>query len=120
MVALVIGFTWAEVFSHASYAKHHLHLSVIGLAPSFFGRLVPIAIFVVLGALIAPSPKWRTIATLGLLGGVFGWPFGPVYEISTYGPTFYLVEVAGAIAGSGLGMLIAFALARRTPIVLSR
>jgi hypothetical protein len=113
ILAAIIGFAWAGIFSWAYYSEHSLTYSVIGLGPSFLGRLLPVATFVVLGAWIAPRPRFPTIITLGLLGGVFGWPFGPQYEISTSGPTFYLVEGVGAIFGAGVGMLIGFAISRR-------
>ena len=113
IIAVVIGFAWAGVFTSASYSEHSLWYSIIGLAPSFIGRLLPVAIFVVLGVVIAPRPLFLTIITLGLLGGVFGWPFGPKYELSPFSPTFYLVEGIGAIFGAGIGMLIGFVIARR-------
>jgi hypothetical protein len=113
ILAVIIGFAWAGIFSSASYSEHSLWYSIVGLAPSFIGRLLPVTIFVVLGAWIAPRPGFFTIIILGLLGGVFGWPFGSTYEISTSGPTFYLVEGFGAIFGAGVGMLIGFTLSRR-------
>jgi len=113
ILAAIIGIMWAGIFSRASYSEHSLFYSVIGLAPSFLGRLLPVAAFIVLGALIAPRPRFLTIIILGLLGGVFGWPFGPKYEISTSGPIFYLVEGVGTIFGAGAGMLIGFVILRR-------
>ena len=113
IVGVVAGFTWAAVFSRASYSEHNLFYSIVGLAPSFLGRLLAVAIFVVLGTIIAPRPRRPTVIVLGFLGGIFGWPFGPTYEVSTSGPTFYLIEGVGAICGAGIGMLIGFSIARR-------
>jgi hypothetical protein len=113
IVAITVGFTWASVFSHATYSAHHVLYSIVGLAPLFFGRVFPVAVFVILGTVIAPRPGKVTIALLGILGGIFGWPFGPVYEISMAGPVFYLTEGIGAVIGAGVGMVIGFTVARR-------
>jgi hypothetical protein len=110
IVAIAIGFWWSDLFRHAFFSYHSLLFSIRGLSPLFFGRLLPVGIFVILGALIAPARGRKRIAVLGLLGGVFGWPFGPRYEISLSGPTYYAVEVAGAICGAAVGMTIAFLL----------
>lgn len=113
VAAVTIGFRFSAVFSEGYYSKHHIFYSIVGLAPSFFGRCLPVAAFVVLGTVIAPRPGKMTVSCLGLLGGVFGWPFGPIYEEFLVMPTFYLVEGVGAITGAALGMLIGFAVARR-------
>jgi len=44
---------------------------------------------------------------LGILGGMFGWPFGPEYSLE-YGHIFYTAGAAGTLAGCALGLLLAF------------
>lgn len=111
VVATVVGLAWP--FTSWTYSRHSLFRSIVGLAPLFFGHLVPIVLFVTLGTLLAPRPGRTTVAILGFLGGLFGWPFGPSYELWGGDMVFYLTAGTGSLAGAALGMLIAFHLARR-------
>ena len=113
IVAIAVGFLWMEMFTEASYSEHHILRSIVGLAPSFLGRALPVTIFVVLGTLIAPGPGLVTVSSLGIIGGVYGWPWGPIYEEFVFMHTIYLVEVGGAITGAAIGMSVGFTIARR-------
>ena len=113
IAAVALGFAWSSVFSHASYSGQDVRYGIVSLAPLFFGRLLPVAAFVILGTVIAPVPGKPTVIVLGCLGGIFGWPFGPIYEVSRAGPIFYVTEGAGALLGAGAGMLVGFAISRR-------
>jgi hypothetical protein len=108
-VTFLCGILWSSAFTTAYYSEHSLLHSVVGLAPSFFGRFLPVALFIVISTVVAPRPGKYSVAAFGLLGGIYGWPFGPEYVVATSGPTFYLVEGSGSIAGAAFGLLLAFA-----------
>ena len=113
VVAVTVGFMWASVFRSAYFSEDSVLRSLEGLAPLFLGRCIPVMVFVTLAAAVAPAPRLTSIAVFGVLGGVFGWPFGPRYVLTQLGPTFYLAEGLGAIAGAGVGMIIALAISRK-------
>ncbi len=108
LVSVAFGFLWFSIFSSASFDQESALRSALGLAPLFLGRFFAVAIFITLGTMIAPKPGTSTVAILGVLGGVYGWPFGPQYYVGVGGSTFYLTEGLGAILGSAAGMLISF------------
>jgi membrane associated rhomboid family serine protease len=66
-----------------------------------------VLLFILVGAMIAPSTRRKVVVTLGILGGVFGWPFGPQYSLA-YGHIFYAAGAAGTLIGCALGLLLAF------------
>src|SRR3954463_13586964 len=77
IAAIACGIAIGRLFPSRSYDPNRLLLSIVspwGLAPQITERLLPVALFVVLGALIAPSQSKKVVVCLGLLGGVFGWP----------------------------------------------
>ena len=108
--AVACGFGVGALFDYRSYDKDHLLLSLIsprGLAPEIVERLVPVALFVFIGAVIAPSHGRKVVALLGVLGGMFGWPFGPRYSLA-YGHVFYAASAGGTLLGCAIGLLGAF------------
>jgi hypothetical protein len=102
-----------HIFPGAYFSRSSLWVAAGGLAPLFITRLLPIACFVVLGAAIAPKRGRVQIALLGMLGGIFGWPLGPQYSVSSDGVIFYVTEGSAAIVGAAAGMLLAFRFFKR-------
>jgi hypothetical protein len=115
MAAIFLGILWANYFHEASFYKQNFLASIVGLAPRFLGRFLPIICFVLTGAAIAPRRAYFQIGLLGTLGAVFGWPFGPRYFVSEYSVTFYATEALGALFGAAIGMLVAISLWRAKP-----
>ena len=110
MAAVACGFGIGGIFHYRSYDKNHILLSLIssrGLAPQIIERLVPVALFVVIGAVIAPSHGRKVVVLLGVLGGMFGWPFGSEYSLA-YGHVFYVASACGTLLGCAIGLLVAF------------
>lgn len=108
IVAIAFGVIWGQLFSTAYISKKNLFVYIAGVAPLFLGRLLPVLIFVLLGAVIAPKRGRVQIALLGVLGGVYAWPFGPEYYVSPGADTIYLIEALGDLFGVAVSMLIAF------------
>ena len=113
IVALLIGIAWSSVFSSAYFSYNSIVRSLIGLGPSVLGRALPVFVFVTLATFIAPRPTKVTCILFGFMGGMFGWPFGPKYELDTSGAIFYLAEGIGALIGAGVGLSIALVICRR-------
>jgi len=110
MAAVACGFGVGALFDYRSYDKEHIFLSLIsprGLAPQIIERLIPVALFVIIGTVIAPSRGKRVVVLLGVLGGIFGWPFGPGYSLA-YGHVFYAASAGGTLLGCAIGLLTAF------------
>ena len=82
-------------------------ISPHGLLPQIIERLIPVALFVVIGTMLAPSHGRKVVACLGVLGGVYGMPFHPDYS-SPGSVVFYSASFIGALLGSALGMFLAF------------
>ncbi len=109
-LAVTCSFVIGGLLSFRSFSQEHFFLSVVsprGLAPQIIERLIPVALFVIVGALLAPSLERKVVAALGLLGGLCGWPFGPQYSLAQ-GHVFYAAGSAGTLAGCALGMFVAF------------
>lgn len=110
ILAIACSFGIASLMPFRSYSQEHLFLSLIsprGLAPYILERFIPVALFVVIGAMLAPTQGRKVIVTLGLLGGVFGWPFGPQYSLEG-GSVFYAAASFGTLVGCAVGLLLAF------------
>ena len=115
IAAIACGFSISGLFPSRSFDQHRLLLSLVspwGLAPQIAERLIPVALCVVLGSMLAPSHGRKVVVLLGLLGGVFGWPFGPQYSLA-HGHIFYAASAGGALLGCAIGMLLAFKWQRR-------
>jgi hypothetical protein len=109
-LAVACSFGIASLMPSRSYSEEHLFLSFVsprGLAPYVLERFVSVALFVVIGTMLAPSRGRRVVAVLGVLGGVFGWPFGPVYSLAG-GSVFYAAAASGTLLGCAAGLLLAF------------
>lgn len=117
IVAILCGIAIGRAFPSRSFDPNRLLLSIVspwGLAPQIAERLLPVAIFVVLGAAIAPGVQKKIVVGLGLLGGVFGWPL-PIM-LGPYDHVFYAASAAGTLIGCALGMLLAFRLQNRRSV----
>jgi hypothetical protein len=110
VLAVACGFGIGGLLPLRSFNQNHIVLSIVspsGLAPEILERLLPVTLFILLGAMIAPSMGRKVTIMLGILGGIFGWPFGPRYSLE-YGHIFYAASAAGTLIGCALGMLLAF------------
>jgi len=95
-----------------SYSSAHPILSIVspwGLAPEILERLLPVALFVVIGTASAPTSGRKVVAVLGVLGGLFGWPFGAEYMLRGHA-VFYAAAASGTLVGCALGLLVALRL----------
>ena len=117
--ALLCGYLWSAYFPKAYFAASNIQISILGLAPLFLGKLAPVALFVLIGTAVVPKRTVTVICLLGILGGIFGVPFGPQYSESVGGATFYATEVIGAASGSAVGMLLALNWRTRKPAAQS-
>jgi hypothetical protein len=112
--AYAAGELWAQIFSRA-YISHSGILSFVsGVYPLFFGRLIPVFVFIFLGTILVPKRGYVQIILLSLLGGVFGWPFGQEYYLGPGMDTFYIVESLGVLCGVAIGIVSAFRLRRNS------
>lgn len=110
MLAVACSFGITSLMPSRTYSEEHLLLSLVsprGLAPFFLERFVPVVLFVVIGAMLAPTQGRKVVVVLGVLGGVFGWPFGPQYSLAG-GSVFYAAASFGTLLGCAVGLLIAF------------
>lgn len=108
--AVACSFGIASLMPSRSYSEEHLILSLVsprGLAPYILERFVPVALFVVIGAMLAPTHGRKVVVALGVLGGVFGWPFGSQYSLEG-GSVFYAAASVGTLLGCAVGLLLAF------------
>lgn len=109
-LAVVCSFGIGSLMSSRSYSEEHLFLSLVspwGLAPFILERLIPVALFVVIGTVLAPSQGRKVVVVLGVLGGIFSGPFGPRYELEG-GSAFFAAASLGSILGCAIGLLLAF------------
>jgi hypothetical protein len=109
-LAVACGFVISRLLPSRSYSEEHLFLSLIsprGLAPYVLERVVPVALFVLVGTMLAPSRGRIVVSVLGVLGGVFGWPFGPEYSLAG-SSAFYAAASSGTLFGCAAGLLLAF------------
>jgi hypothetical protein len=109
-LAVACSFGIASLMPSRSYSEEHLFLSLIsprGLAPYVLERFIPVALFILIGAMLAPSHGRKVVVVLGVLGGVFGWPFGPQYSLEG-GSMFYATASLGTLLGCAVGLLLAF------------
>lgn len=109
-LAVACSFGIASLMPSRSYSEEHLFLSLIsprGLAPYILERFVPVALFVLIGAMLAPARRRKVVVGLGVLGGVFGWPFGPQYSLEG-SSMFYAAASLGTLLGCATGLLLAF------------
>lgn len=109
-LAVASSFGIASLMPSRSYSEEHLFLSFVsprGLAPYVLERFVPVTLFVFIGAMLAPSHGRKVVVLLGVLGGVFGWPFGPQYSLEE-GSVFYAAASLGTLLGCAVGVLLAF------------
>lgn len=83
---------------------------LLPLVASFAGRGISVAIFMSVGALVAPKVGAVQIALLGLFSGLYSWPFGAIYEIMPH--RLYICELVSTISAVAMGMMIAFHLSR--------
>lgn len=113
--AVLLGLLLKHSFPDAYFSRSSLWISAGGLAPLFITRLLPIIFFVVLGAALAPQRGRVQITMLGVVGGVFGWPWGPQYSASADGFIFYVTEGLASITGTAIGMIFAFGYFRKQP-----
>ena len=112
IVAMTIGFNWSRVFPSATYSESNLLISVIGLGPKLLGQALPVGIFIILATIIAPKSNRVLIVFLGLAAGSYGMPLELVFPGQGVVGVITATEIAGAIAGIGLGMIFAFKLSR--------
>jgi hypothetical protein len=104
------GFGISGFFPDRSYSEDHLLLSVVsprGLAPYIVEHLIPVTLFVLIGTILAPSRGRKVVVLLGVLGGVFGWPFGPQYFLAG-GSVFYAAAASGTLLGCAIGLPLSF------------
>ena len=109
-LAVACSFGIASLMPTRTYSEEHPILSFVsprGLAPYVLERFVPIALFVFVGVMLAPSHGRKVVVVLGVLGGVFGWPFGPQYSLAG-GSVFYAASAIGTLLGCAFGLLLAF------------
>ena len=109
---VVVGVLWSGWFPSAYYSEDSIVASVVGLAPSFVGRVLPVALFVVASSMLFPARRLRTIVIFSVLGGIYGCPFGSIYELPN-SRVFYSTEIAGSIVGAATGCWIAASLLGR-------
>jgi len=113
VVAVSFGFIWANFSPKTYFSGQNIFLSLVGLTPLYLGRLLPIVVFILLGWFIVPTRGRVQIILLGVLGGIFGWPFGPQYSMGQAGVSLYLLNAFGTLSGVLVGMLTAFWLNRK-------
>lgn len=92
------------------YSEAHPFLSLIspqGLAPFIVERMVPVALFILVGSILAPNPGRKVVVILSVLGGLFGARFGPQYSLAG-GSVFFAAAALGSILGSAIGLFLAF------------
>jgi hypothetical protein len=110
ILAIACSFGIGSLLPFRSYSAEHLLLSLVsprGLAPFILERMVPVALFVVVGTMLAPTQGRKVVIVLGILGGIFGAPFGPQYELEG-GSAFFAAAAFGSTMGCGIGLLLAF------------
>ena len=113
VVAVSFGFIWTSLFPKTYFSGQNVFVSLVGLTPLYLGRLLPIVVFILLGWFIVPTRGRVQIVLLGVLGGIFGWPFGPQYSMGQAGLSLYLLNAFGTLSGVLVGMFTAFQLNRK-------
>lgn len=111
IVAVACSFGIGGLMPVRSFSEEHLFLSFVsprGLVPFILERMIPVALFVVIGTMLAPSHGRKVVVLLGVMGGLFGGPFGPQYELEG-GSAFFAASLGSAL-GCAVGLLLAFQL----------
>jgi hypothetical protein len=109
-LAIACGFGISGLMPTRSYSEAHPFLSLIspqGLAPFILERMVPVALFILVGSILAPSPGRKVVVILGVFGGLVGAPFGPQYSLAG-GSVFFAAAALGSILGCAIGLVTAF------------